>query len=99
MANIKDPAFWHRFSLAVHLEEQASSPAPVSSEGSNGSVSGRSNKSRPTIQHTDTWLDRQHKKRRRALCICWSIGLLLLATGAAVGVVIWWLSRNGDSLF
>ena len=28
MATVRDPAFWRRFSVAVHLDEEASSPTP-----------------------------------------------------------------------
>ena len=35
MANIKDPAFWHRFSVAVHLDEE-STGTPMAG-GSSGS--------------------------------------------------------------
>ncbi|KAI9759895.1 MAG: hypothetical protein M4579_002020 [Chaenotheca gracillima] len=80
MANIKDPAFWHRFSVAVHIDEEASTPITMASPGA--------------AKPTDNWLRHQHKKRRRALCIGFLIVLLVCATAAGIGIVIWWLSQN-----
>jgi hypothetical protein len=44
MANVRDPAFWRRFSMAVHLDEEQNTTPDTKSASSNGS--------RPSIKHT-----------------------------------------------
>jgi hypothetical protein len=44
MANVRDPAFWRRFSMAVHLDEEQNTTPDAKSASSNGS--------RPPIKHT-----------------------------------------------
>ena len=75
MTAVRDPAFWRRFSVAVHLDEEK---GPLPSE--NSSVS-----SRPSLKHTDTWLEKNRKKKRRTrLCGCAIalITILVLVAGA-----------------
>jgi hypothetical protein len=37
MANVRDPAFWRRFSLAVHLDEEQNTTPDTQSASSTGS--------------------------------------------------------------
>lgn len=44
MATVRDPAFWRRFSVAVHLDEEASSPTPAKTLSNTASY--------PELNHT-----------------------------------------------
>ncbi|KAI9830552.1 MAG: hypothetical protein M1819_005510 [Sarea resinae] len=85
MALVRDPAFWRRFSVAVHLdEEKGVSPTMASpSAHSHGDIV------------SDDWLKRQQGKRARRACICWGFWLLFFAIIAAVAVLIWYISTHG----
>ncbi|KZF22445.1 hypothetical protein L228DRAFT_268909 [Xylona heveae TC161] len=80
MALIRDPAFWRRFSMAIHQDEEASIRSPTGS----GSYELKQ----------DTWLARQQKKNKRRTILCWAFWILLLLAIGAVVVVIWLLSTH-----
>jgi hypothetical protein len=105
MANVRDPAFWRRFSVAVHLDEEQNTTPDTKSASSNGS--------RPPIKHTyvlqicddadianthltsESWLDRHHKKQRRTKCIGWLIVLFTVIVVVAIVLVVLWLLKMG----
>jgi len=83
MAAVRDPAFWKRFSTAVHLEEAASQPStPMTA-------------TRPPLKHAESWLESQHKKKRKNR---WTLGLSVLIFVVfitIIALVLIWLSRHG----
>ncbi|GAB7344656.1 hypothetical protein MBLNU457_3139t1 [Dothideomycetes sp. NU457] len=79
MSGVRDPAFWKRFSTAVHLDQEAQSP---SSQGS------------PAMKREDEWLYRQGRKKRWG-CVCWSFWICFFLFAAIVVVVIIWLIKAG----
>ncbi|MCJ1258413.1 hypothetical protein MMC24_006246 [Lignoscripta atroalba] len=87
MAAVRDPAFWKRFSKAVHLDEEASSAS------TQPTISSPS--SHLELKHSESWLDRQHKKRRRNYYTMCLFSLLFVLVVALVVVVLVWLSRHG----
>ncbi|KAI9784211.1 MAG: hypothetical protein M1816_001033 [Peltula sp. TS41687] len=85
MANVKDPFFWHRFSLAVHLSEAERA----------ASCKESSTADQDSLDHTtESWLVRQHKKRRRLRYICGMVMLLVLLLVAGVVVLAWWVAKT-----
>lgn len=92
MAGVRDPAFWRRFSLAVHLDEENTNAAAPSSSSTS---SKRSFPKRPDLRHTDSWLERQQKKRKRVRLLCWIFWLGLIGLVAGLVIVLLWLSANG----
>ncbi|MCJ1223824.1 hypothetical protein MMC12_000467 [Toensbergia leucococca] len=86
MAAVRDPAFWKRFSIAVHLDEAAT----TQSQSPTTSLS-----SRPDLKASESWLDRQTKKRKRNRCMLCGIALLLAAGIAVVALLCVWLARHG----
>lgn len=106
MGLVRNPYFWRRFSLAVHLDEEAKgsiqksetsifSYAPDTLQPSNGLAGPNPLKgSLLTCVHSDEWLKKQQKKRRRSI-LC---GFLILASVAivvgGVVVVLWWFSEH-----
>ncbi|KAI9815604.1 MAG: hypothetical protein M1832_005465 [Thelocarpon impressellum] len=92
MALVRDPAFWHRFSLAVHLDEEVKGVAtPGPGNATPASETFSQAPTRPPLKHSDSWLERQHRKRRRAVWTCWIVLALVVLTLAAAGVMAWWL--------
>ncbi|KAF7510069.1 hypothetical protein GJ744_007173 [Endocarpon pusillum] len=87
MAGIRDPAFWRRFSLAVHLDEEKANPSHTHGAASPASL-------RPELKHSDTWLERNRKKRSRMVCIGWSVSLSLVVIIAGIVLVILWLKGS-----
>ncbi|EPS31005.1 hypothetical protein POX_b02005 [Penicillium oxalicum] len=78
MALVRDPYFWKRFSTAVHLQEiEAKSDAECISP----------------VRKSDSWLDRERRKRKRTLIWGFVIffGVLLVVIGA---IIVWWLARH-----
>ncbi|KAL9617000.1 MAG: hypothetical protein Q9160_008190 [Pyrenula sp. 1 TL-2023] len=101
MAGIRDPAFWRRFSMAAHLEASKSGPFVDSSSSTvdltktPSTTSSSASSSRPKLEHSDSWLQRHHAKRKRARIIGWLIAMLVLILIAGIAVACWWLSRHG----
>jgi len=78
----RDPAFWKRFSVAIHLEEDK----PKSSGASASSYDD---------PKADDWLEGQRRKERRSCRnICFSVLGLVIFLALVVGVIIW-LARHG----
>jgi len=87
MALVRDPAFWKRFSVAVHAAEDVEkTPASSSSAESGRRSNGR-----------DDWLAQQHQKKRRWRCIAWSITLGVALLIAAIVLVIYYLVHVSQS--
>ncbi|PYH53613.1 uncharacterized protein BO96DRAFT_344762 [Aspergillus niger CBS 101883] len=79
MALVRDPAFWKRFSAAIHLDEEAKTETGAK---------------KPTIW-TDHWIEAQRQKRRRTFICGILIFLIVAIIVAAIVVVILWLkSKN-----
>ncbi|PYH91099.1 hypothetical protein BO71DRAFT_333001 [Aspergillus ellipticus CBS 707.79] len=86
MALVRDPAFWRRFSLAIHLDEEA--------KGSNEHKDAHL-WSCLTTKCRDNWIRKQRQKTKRTLLCGFMIFLILALICAAIVVVILWLkSRN-----
>ncbi|KAI9729319.1 MAG: hypothetical protein M1834_006990 [Cirrosporium novae-zelandiae] len=85
MAGIKDPAFWRRFSLAVHMdEEQQNTP------GAPSFASGNSD-----VKYSANWVEQQRKEKKRAKLLGWLIAFLFALIIAAIVFVVLWLARHG----
>ncbi|OJJ34437.1 hypothetical protein ASPWEDRAFT_42440, partial [Aspergillus wentii DTO 134E9] len=54
MATIRDPAFWRRFSLAVHLDAASKNPSD-------------DKEANPNNLFSDHWIQKQRKKRERSI--------------------------------
>ncbi|RMZ76236.1 hypothetical protein DV738_g5049, partial [Chaetothyriales sp. CBS 135597] len=87
MAVVRDPAFWKRFSIAVHLDEEKGN-FPDNQSASTGH-------SKQTLKHTDSWLERTRKKQRRAWILGCVIALLVIATIVAAIFVIMFFLKIG----
>ncbi|PNS15712.1 hypothetical protein CAC42_4164 [Sphaceloma murrayae] len=87
MATVRDPAFWKRFSTAVHLNDVEST---AGSAASTPSLSKR-----PTLDHQDSWLARQEKKKKKRTVICWLFWIGILVFGAIVTGVVIYLINSG----
>jgi len=83
MAAVRDPAFWKRFSTAVHLDEAASQPStPITS-------------TRPSLKQSESWLESQHKeKRKNRWTLCLSV-LVFVVFITIIALVLIWLSQHG----
>ncbi|KAA6416018.1 MAG: hypothetical protein FRX48_00737 [Lasallia pustulata] len=86
MSVVRDPAFWKRFSVAVHLDEEAAAQSTVASPIS-----------RPELKHTESWLAREQKKRRRSYLLVAVYSILFLAVIAVVVAVLVYLAQHGWS--
>ncbi|KIW19102.1 hypothetical protein PV08_03394 [Exophiala spinifera] len=87
MAGVRDPAFWRRFSMAVHMDEEKANMSDSGSASSSSSHGG--------LKHTATWLERNRKKQRRTMIVGWLIALSFLIVAAAVVLVILWVLNVG----
>ncbi|KIV97313.1 hypothetical protein PV10_01075 [Exophiala mesophila] len=85
MAGVRDPAFWRRFSMAVHLDEEKANISDAQSTSSSSS--------RLTLKHTDTWLERNRRKQRRTCYLGWFIAIGFATTIAGIVVVLLWLLK------
>jgi len=81
MAVVRDPAFWRRFSMAVHLDEE--------------SQQAQSPQGRPELKHSESWLARQQQKSSRRTCICWIFWLCFAGLVAGVVIVVLFLKARG----
>ncbi|WPH00874.1 Hypothetical protein R9X50_00370500 [Acrodontium crateriforme] len=77
---VRDPLFWKRFSMAVHMDEETGK-AKTFDSGS--------------INEQDGWLARQQAKKKRRSVICWAFWFCFLVFVAGVVAVIIWLVHNG----
>ncbi|MCJ1476284.1 hypothetical protein MMC13_004950 [Lambiella insularis] len=84
MAAVRDPAFWKRFSMAVHLDEEAATQPSTPTSAKH-----------PDFARSESWLERQHKKKTRTRwTLCLSVlGFLCFVTLLVLVVV--WLSKHG----
>ncbi|PWY77068.1 hypothetical protein BO70DRAFT_397956 [Aspergillus heteromorphus CBS 117.55] len=79
MALVRDPAFWRRFSLAIHLDEEAKG----------------SDEHKDAHLWSNNWIKKQRQKRKRTLLYGFLIFLIIVLICAGIVVVILWLkSRN-----
>ncbi|KAB8238733.1 hypothetical protein ETB97_009893 [Aspergillus alliaceus] len=79
MALVRDPAFWRRFSRAIHLDEEAKASA-AENKGDN--------------IYSDDWIQGQRKKRHRTILCGFLIFASFSIVLAAVVVVIWWFHAH-----
>ncbi|KIW30881.1 uncharacterized protein PV07_02573 [Cladophialophora immunda] len=86
-AGVRDPAFWKRFSMAVHLDEEK---ANISETRSTSTAS-----STAPLRHTETWLERNRRKQRRTRIIGCLIALAFIAVIVAVVLVLLWFAKVG----
>ncbi|KAI9707964.1 MAG: hypothetical protein M1820_004383 [Bogoriella megaspora] len=90
MALIRDPAFWRRFSTAVHLDaaskELPSMTTTITSDASSTS---------PSLKHQDSWLARQQAKKRKRTYICWAFWIGFAAVVVGVVMLALWLEGSG----
>ncbi|GIZ41925.1 hypothetical protein CKM354_000521000 [Cercospora kikuchii] len=84
MAVPRDPAFWKRFSVAVHQDEEAQAVASAQDPASKQ-------------QAQSTWLARQQRKSSRRTWFCYGFWLIFaIFVAAIVMVVIWLLKRKQE---
>lgn len=76
---VRDPAFWRRFSIAVHLDEEAQAQKQAG----------------PDLKHTESWLERQRQKKSRRTLLCWAFWIGFIALVAGVVVTILTLKAKG----
>lgn len=81
MAVPRDPAFWKRFSLAVHRDEEAQAIATAHDPASKQ-------------QAQSTWLARQQRKSSRRAWVCYGFWLMFAVLVAAVVVTVIWLMKR-----
>ncbi|KAF4312417.1 hypothetical protein GTA08_BOTSDO11751 [Botryosphaeria dothidea] len=94
MATIRDPMFWKRFSAAIHLDEEAAAGEAPKDQSSDSSSSSAS-KSRPKLEHSESWLEREKAKKRRQSYMCWGFWFGFLGFVAGIVVLIVWLDQAG----
>ncbi|KIX07988.1 uncharacterized protein Z518_02642 [Rhinocladiella mackenziei CBS 650.93] len=87
MAGVRDPAFWRRFSMAVHLDEEKATIPDARSASTTSS--------RAPLKHADSWLERNRRKQRRTRIVGWIIAFGFLALIAAIVLVLLWFSKVG----
>ncbi|KAL6253111.1 hypothetical protein RBB50_000832 [Rhinocladiella similis] len=87
MAGVRDPAFWRRFSMAVHMDEEKGNISDSRSTSTSSSNGG--------LKHTATWLERHRKKQRRTRIVGWLIALSFLIVIAAIVLVVLWFLNVG----
>lgn len=111
MAVPRDPAFWKRFSTAVHMDEEAAQspdfkqihqyvpPLPFPSSHTHIPY--------PLLflsdpftdfffsHFRDSWLARQQRKSSRRTWVCYGFWISFMIIVAAVVIVIIWLLNNG----
>ncbi|KIW69972.1 hypothetical protein PV04_02284 [Phialophora macrospora] len=88
MAAVQDPAFWKRFSVAVHQQDEEK--AHMSDGRSMSTVS-----STPQLKHTGSWLERNQRKQRRTRIFGWLIAFSFVIVIAAIVLVLLWFSKVG----
>ena len=108
MAGVRDPAFWKRFSLAVHMDEEQQGEkrgaqlkdqyVPITNPKGNST----SHLAAPNIEtssantlHRDSWLARQNSKKKNRTMVCWCFWIFFLVFVAAFVAVIIWLVESG----
>lgn len=80
--------FWKRFSAAIHLDEEASA-------GGSSEQSSESSKSRPKLDHSESWLAREQAKKKRQSYVCWAFWFGFFGFVAGVVVLIIFLDNAG----
>ncbi|KAL4897499.1 hypothetical protein BDV59DRAFT_197789 [Aspergillus ambiguus] len=78
MALVRDPAFWRRFSRAIHLDEEAK--AQLSSS--------------ETLLFSDEWIKAERRKKKRHVVCCVMLAIGILVTVVAVVIVLWWFGTH-----
>ncbi|QMW46250.1 hypothetical protein G4B11_009705 [Aspergillus flavus] len=88
MALVRDPAFWRRFSRAIHLDEEAKASKTENKSGVIYSLCSL------TAEPRDDWILKQRKKRRRWICCGFLIFAAFAIVVAGVVVVFWWFHSH-----
>lgn len=94
MAVTRDPAFWRRFSMAVHQDEEKHPVAPNSTSKS-PSPSSSSSRSQGKVKIEETWLERNARKRRQSHLFGWLIALGFTVVICALVLVLLWYLKAG----
>ncbi|KAM3424787.1 hypothetical protein BST61_g6768 [Cercospora zeina] len=81
MAVPRDPAFWKRFSVAVHRDEEAQTVATAQDPASKQ-------------QAQSTWLARQKRKSSRRTWFCFGFWLMFAVLVAVVVVAVIWPTKT-----
>lgn len=96
MAGVRDPAFWKRFSVAVHMdEEQGEKLGAQYKDPYVDAVNTTKNLLLISYIHRDSWLARQNSKKKNRTMVCWCFWLFFIAFVTAVVGVIIWLVESG----
>ena len=108
MAGVRDPAFWKRFSVAVHMDEDQAEKQGHQHKDECVLPYLRSPLRRiaalEQILHEhvtdpsprrDSWLARQQGKKKNRTIVCWCFWIFFLAFVAAIVGVIIWLVESG----
>jgi len=82
MGLVRDPAFWKRFSTAVHRAEQGDAELGLKTPASS-----------VDMKYGDQWLVQQHKEKRRCRILCVSITFAVILVIAAVTTVAFYLAH------
>lgn len=108
MAGVRDPAFWKRFSVAVHMDEeqqgekrgaQLKDQYVLHHQPEETSTSGLARYPNQTsfanTSRRDSWLARQNSKKKNRTMVCWCFWIFFLVFVAAFVAVIIWLVESG----
>jgi len=79
---VRDPQFWKRFSVAVHMAE-----VPCDEE------KGSQKRSSSSVGSQDEWLAQQHKEKRRCRILCVSITTAVALVIVAAAIVGWYFTK------
>ncbi|KAF2090151.1 hypothetical protein K490DRAFT_54554 [Saccharata proteae CBS 121410] len=98
MALVRDPAFWKRFSVAVHQDEEVAAAALAHDQQQQQQAQPDKKQTKVSAReprHSDSWLERQKQKRARRTAICWAFWIGFFAFVAGVVVLVLWLKKSG----
>ena len=97
MAGVRDPAFWKRFSVAVHMDEEQGEK--LGAQYKDPYVNSHIYTFPLTIllmnTYRDSWLARQNSKKKNRTMVCWCFWIFFIAFVTAVVGVIIWLVESG----
>ncbi|TVY32228.1 hypothetical protein LSUB1_G008319 [Lachnellula subtilissima] len=109
MGLVRDPAFWKRFSAAVHIAEEGGVVEPERPRGSRTNSDSSANTftvkdayvflSCTSVEGRwwaldNDWLQKQHQEKRRCRMMCISITLMIVILGVGGGVVAWYFLKG-----
>lgn len=97
MAGVRDPQFWKRFSVAVHMdEEHGEQKTDVKHRYIHDSLCCLPPKAHSTNAiSSDSWLATQQRKKSKRTWVCWGFWLLFAAIVAGAVIAVIWLLQSG----